>query len=651
MSFIKPAAIAAFITRFVQPFGLNTTITHVDSFDGCDYDVYGLNIEGEGYSAPFTHFQTINLPKITADGVFTLRGIDYALVRVAYQDYSSIEMDYVVKERAEVLAQIIEDTLIKTLTDAYYRNAPISSSAVQSSIDTAITSSKYVQIVDIDNAAQIAQVCDSVYLVNDAHMFDVDRQSFPKSMLGKLDPATTSASGTINQVFRLVAGTSIVDGRIQEGSGMFSRCIEDSGIGLGFTPKRLNLLSTQFSQAINLANPETDLVVTGPNNCLDGRELVTAVMDLGADTYEDAFMVSESAAVKLTAKRKYRARFLTDGQVTINVSVGDMVTKKDELAEHVDLRTGDIITHKIKKIFASAKVIEITETEADLYGKPVTRYDIVVEENQVMQTGDKMTTRGGLKGVAIVRPDSDMPATEDGTPCDIVVSPKSVYNRQSVVTFWEMMMNLRGEAFTSVPELDIPFAQLVAEGWGVKTQLIYKGEKLEHETFTAPLFFFRLDKLAHEVLASAGADQILDENSIVIDNTSNGQRRDLGYSLAIAAKGLNGMFEDMTTTQVPSYIKRVAAALRGEVYSPDSIAVSSCSESRTEYETYTIPELKVFCRKFGITGHSAKGVKKADIVGLLRQKHPTLPEEQYDYVADLLSQTLVSMNRYFPVAQ
>ena len=69
---------------------------------------------------------------------------------------------------------------------------------------------------------------------------------FPSSMLGKLDPATTSASGTINQVFRLVNGAEVVDGRITEGTGMFARNIEDSGIGLALTPKRLNLLSTQF---------------------------------------------------------------------------------------------------------------------------------------------------------------------------------------------------------------------------------------------------------------------------------------------------------------------------------------------------------------------------------------------------------------------
>lgn len=603
-------SIALFLSASLRPYNLDVTLSCVPT-EAADYQTYEITISGLSHlGTAIAHYQAINLPCISATGEFTLRGLDYQVVRVAYQDYASLEIDYVVKERSEVVAQFLEDTLVKSLADFYYKGSSVSSSALQSSVDSAFSTSKFCQLVDVDCPAMVSQVADSVYLVNDAHAFDVDRQQFPASMLGKLDPATTSASGTINQVFRLVSGTTIVDGRIVEGNGMFSRCIEDSGIGLGFTPKRLNLLSTQFAQAIKLANPDTP-TVTGPNNQLDGRELVTAVMDLGADTYEDAFMVSESAARSLTCLRKYRARFLTGSEVQLNVSVGDMVTGKDVLAEYVDTVSGDTVSVKAKKIFASAKVVEVTETEADFYGKPVTRYDIVVVENQVMQTGDKMTTRGGLKGVAVVRPDAEMPATEDGTPCDIVVSPKSLYNRQSVVTWWEMMMNLKGEDFTSVPEFDTPFASLVAEGWGEKTQLIHKGEKLSEETFTAPLFFFRLDKLAHEVLACAGNQQILDDNNVVLDNTVNGQRRDLGYSLAIAAKGLNGMFRDMTTTDVPSYILRVAAAVSGNL--PDS------SESHVvNYEDMNCAFLRALCKAEGLKGYSR--LRKAELITMLNEK-------------------------------
>ena len=627
MSFVSPAAIAALLSRTVKPFGLNVAFNHVDTLDGADYDIYGVVVTGAGHNGKHQvrHEQVLNLPRITTAGSFCHRGLDYALTRVAYQDLNSLTMDYFVKEKSEVLAQILNDTLVKTMTDAFYKGAALSAKQVQSSVDTAISTSKYCQLVDVDNQAQLAQVADSVYLVNDAHAFDVERQMFPKSMLGKLDPATTSASGTINQVFRLVNGAEIKDRRITEGTGMFARNIEDSGIGLALTPKRLNLLSTQFAQAIKLAKPEQSLTVSGPNNQLDGRELVTAVMDLGADTYEDAFMVSESAARELTCIRRYRCRFMTDGEVTVNVAVGDMVTKKDTLAEHVDIRTGETVLHRAKKIFAAAKVVEITETVTDMYGKPCMRYDIVVEEHQVMQTGDKMSTRGGLKGVAIVRPDADMPTLECGTPVDICVSPKSLYNRQSVVTWWEMMMNLRAQSFVSVPEFDIPFDQLVRDGYGAKTQLQYNGESLEHETFVAPLFFFRLDKLAHEVLASAGADQKKDDDGVVMDTTTNGQRRDFGYSLAIAAKGLTGMFEDMTSGETPNYVRRVAAAVHGKVEVSGLTPVSSETKARIADQHCTVAELKAACRKLGIEGHSKKGVKKADIVRLLREKYPTLP--------------------------
>lgn len=607
MSHVAGAILAQFLTSKIAPFGLNTIFSCVESQEGVDHDTYELSMAGTGHSQELSYRQLLNIPKISTTGGFVLRGLDYNLTREAIQDYATLDANYVVRERADVLARIIEDTLIKSCTDWYYRNTTLNGSAVQSSVDSAISSNSLCQLVDIDNPSLMSQVSDSVYLVNDAKAFDVEAQEFPTSMMGKLDPATTSASNTINQVFRLVNGVTTKDGEFVEGSGMFSKCIEDSGIGLSLTPKRMNLLSAQYSQAMPLAKPEAP-TVTGPNNKLDGAELITAVMDCNADTYEDAFMVSKSAAKRLTSVRHYRCRFLTDGDLTIHVKVGDKVSSKDELATSVDLRLDEEKTHRIKKIYNLAEVVSITTSTADMFGKPFDRIDIVVREEQVLRTGDKITTRGGIKGVAVVREDAEMPSDDTGLPVDVVVSPKSLYNRQSASTWWEMMMNLKGESFTSIPDMDTPFKSLVAEGYGDKVQCFYAGTALPEKTFVAPLFIFRLNKMAHETLAFADKCQVLDENNIPMDNSVNGQRRDLGYSLAIAAKGLDGMFRDMTTTNVPSYIHRVAAAIGGEVL---------IAEPTINYELMTCKDLRALCKSKGLVRYSA--LRKKQLIEMLSE--------------------------------
>ena len=456
MAYVSAAPLAALLSDLVRPYDLTCKFIVVESDPSADFDRYNLTISGEGNSQPLSHTQEISLPKFTTEGHFTLRGLDYALTYVAFQDYQSLKVDYFVKQKSEYLCQLITNTLVRTLTDAYYRGTVVGHDALQASIETALATCKYAQLIDIDNSNQVMHVTDAVYLVNSAGPFDVDAQAFPESMVGKLDAATTSASGTINQVFRLVKGAEVKDARIRQRKGRVSRCIEDSAIGIGYTPKRLNLLEAQFVQSLKLTNPDAP-TVSGPANKLHGKELTTAIMDCGASTYEDAFMVSETGAKALTCIRNYRARFITDSYVDLHVSVGDLVDSSTTLAEYSDDLTGDTFISKIRTIQNQAKVVSIDTVDTDYYGLVCTRYDIVVEEHQALRTGDKITTRGGLKGVAVVHPDDEMPKLEDGTAVDIVVSPKSVYNRQSMVTFWEMMMNLRGQSFTSVPELDIPF--------------------------------------------------------------------------------------------------------------------------------------------------------------------------------------------------
>ena len=175
------------------------------------------------------------------------------------------------------------------------------------------------------------------------------------------------------------------------------------------------------------------------------------------------------------------------------------------------------------------------------------------------------------------------------------------------------------------------------------------GKDLSHETYVAPLFIFRLDKLAHEVMSYAGSEKILDDDGLPMETTRNGQRRDLGYMLAVAAKGLDGIFTDMTSHEVPQFIRRVAYAVQGQVWEP--APVSSAESNRTDYNAFSLPQLRDICRELGISGYYAKGIRKADIAEMIREKYPVMPEKQYDYIADLLETTASSLDKYFKVEE
>ena len=86
--------------------------------------------------------------------------------------------------------------------------------------------------------------------------------------------------------------------------------------------------------------------------------------------------------------------------------------------------------------------------------------------------------------------------------------------------------------------LDWEFKKLVSEGFGSKTQLYLGSHRLEHETFVAPLYWIRLDKLGAEQASAQKGPVHLNHTGLPEDTTKNGQRRDPSKTLAMFHRGL-----------------------------------------------------------------------------------------------------------------
>ena len=200
-------------------------------------------------------------------------------------------------------------------------------------------------------------------------------------------------------------------------------------------------------------------------------------------------------------------------------------------------------------------VSSIKRYNSSCYGRETIRIVVEIKEECNLRPGDKITTRGGIKGVAVVVPDNKMPHLRDNgsiVPIDVCLSIQSVYNRQSIVTLWEMAANKYSidnkEELISVPFNEpFSFKELVDNGYGKMTQLYIKDTKLSNSTYVNPLFFMRNDKIAHEILSYKDSKQNLNINEIPVSGPrASGQRLDMANRENIDFKDLKNISKAMS---------------------------------------------------------------------------------------------------------
>lgn len=536
------------------PEDVDTSESNIEENDSKRYLIEVGGSTGAGYRKCRL---SLSLPVFSDNGIYEINGVKRAIVKRVRQDFSNIlaaQKAYVVDDWVKVLTFNLSNIMSNALENFYYNGIEPPENILQDKVDKFLKTDYICQRIP-DSAIAESSIPETIYfkdVVTDG--LDVESRKFPEELAGLVDYASTGAGDNINKSYRLVKGT-VVDKtnknklKMNEDGNLFCSTIQNNAIGIEYNPNRVHLLRAQFEQALRVENTEIPYI-RAEDNMLEGMHFNTAVMNLGHKTYEDAIVFSESAAARFKAIRKHYVRVNTSNNVDLRVSIGNTVSSHTPILEEVDV-DNNIIDHYCPKLSVSGKVVAVNTYQSSSYGRDTEKTVVEIEESVALMPGDKITTRGGIKGVAIISPDHKMPhlmSNGELVPVDVCISIKCVYNRRSVVTLWEMAAN-RYAVDNQVSNLiskpfdePVTYEWLMNNGYGDMTQLYMKGKELPNKTYVNPLFFMRNDKIASDILAYNGDKQQVTINGTPVGNARvSGQRLDMANRENIRFKGFHNI--------------------------------------------------------------------------------------------------------------
>jgi biotin carboxyl carrier protein len=197
-----------------------------------------------------------------------------------------------------------------------------------------------------------------------------------------------------------------------------------------------------------------------------GVNLNTAIMPYRSNNFEDAFVVTETGAKKLTAEQlittRLDRRLGVDTKKDTYISLfpnkfynnqlstldSDGVVKKGTILKHGDpiivayapkaLKTTDIHLGKLSKALGNA-FKDLSETwdfesdgEVTDVAKQGSLMSVNVRTKRALNIGDKISIGYGNKGVTgLILPDTQAPTDKEGKPVDIILNSMSITSRVS----------------------------------------------------------------------------------------------------------------------------------------------------------------------------------------------------------------------------
>jgi hypothetical protein len=286
-----------------------------------------------------------------------------------------------------------------------------------------------------------------------------------------------------------------------------------------------------------------------------GMNLKTAIMPFRSLNFEDALVISETAAKKLegeqlmpirmeiargisTDKDRYISLFpnkFYNDQLSNIESNG--VVKKGVMLKHGDpvilafqpktLKSLDIQLGKLAKVIRNA-FSDITYTWNYEYDGEVTDVavtnkliTVTVKTIRPMSNADKLNMPFGAKGVVSIAPDTQMPQGEDGKPVDVLLNTMSITSRVAPGLVSAMSLGKlaekKGKALNMTGFTEGSAVQKVSDA--LKKNDIKDTEKLydpisgKHiEVLTGPLYFNRLHHIAEDKISTRSAATSYDIN-------------------------------------------------------------------------------------------------------------------------------------------
>lgn len=447
-----------------------------------------------------------------------------------------------IRNRTETLRNTLKQAIERSMCDfMFHGGPPPASEVVEAEFKALIAKSEF--IVDTPPHSPLEKK-------GYEHMIRIDRpegnptktswREFQESDWDRLDPDSTSQSEKINRVFR-------------KKTGIHCESIGHNAVFSRANPRRTFLTRTAFERHLPQLVPDPPLVANEKNQ-LSGKNLFTALMDLGNTTFEDSIGVSRSAASALTCVRTIRMTWVGHKPLVIKAPIGNVYQPKALLAKTEDGIEG---VHA-DKLQYPAKLVDIQVATTLKFRDPAYRYIFIFEAELPLRDGDKIAGRHGNKGIAWIVEDRDMPMIKHPTNdrmnmrVDVCLSPISVVKRRMMSLYLEMMAAKKAMAEGRqiiVPEWDIPdnltFEKLIQEGYGQKDQLYLQGMPLPELTYVGPLYWIRQDKLAVEQVSASRGRVVVNHLGLPINSARvNGQKRDVSKSLAFYHKPIREILAD-----------------------------------------------------------------------------------------------------------
>lgn len=286
-----------------------------------------------------------------------------------------------------------------------------------------------------------------------------------------------------------------------------------------------------------------------------GMNLKTAIMPFRSLNFEDALVISETAAKKLEGEQLIPVRMelgrgaLTDKDQYIslfpnkyyNEQLNNMsangVVKKDTVLKHGDpvilayqpktLKSLDIQLGKLSKVIKNAysDISVVWEYEYDGEVVDVSATDkliaVTVKTRRPMSFGDKLNMPFGAKGVVHITPDSQMPQDEEGKPVDVLLNTMSITSRVApglvnTIGLGKLAQKL-GKPISMTGFTEGSSVQKVIDVLNKNklsdTEKLYDPLSGKHiDVLTGPLYFNRLHHIAEDKISTRSAATTYDIN-------------------------------------------------------------------------------------------------------------------------------------------
>lgn len=286
-----------------------------------------------------------------------------------------------------------------------------------------------------------------------------------------------------------------------------------------------------------------------------GMNLKTAIMPYRSLNFEDALVISETAAKKLEGEQIIPVRMETGRGVETdkdkfislfpnkyyNDQLGNIssngVVKKGTILKHGDpvilamqpktLKSLDIQLGKLAKVIRNAYTDisvpweyeydgEVTDVSAG--GKMLA---VTIKTRRPMSNADKLNMPFGAKGVVRIVPDTQMPQDSSGKPVDVLLNTMSITSRVapgmvSTIGLGKLAEKLgtaiHSTAFTEGSSIQKVIDVLEKHGVS-ETEKLYDPTSGRHiDVLTGPLYFNRLHHIAEDKISARSAATSYDIN-------------------------------------------------------------------------------------------------------------------------------------------